>query len=61
MTSQTSKQIIIIHILSHILRSKGNRAIKSRQLIEYKVRNLFLKKSYRKGDWETSFRLLLAI
>ena len=46
MTSHTGKQVIIIHILPNISRSKGNQAIKFSHLIAYKVRNIFLQKSY---------------
>ena len=42
-TSHTRKQIITIHILSNILRSKGNQAIKFGQLMEYDVRTVFPK------------------
>ena len=37
MTSQTGKQIITIHILPNISRSKDNQTIKFGQLIEYNV------------------------
>ena len=40
--------IITIHILSNILRSKDNEAIKSGQLIECNVRSIFLQKSCKK-------------
>ena len=43
MTSQTRKQIITIHILPNISRSKGNQAIKFGRLIKYWVENIFLK------------------
>ena len=33
----------IIHILTNISRNKGNQAVKLRQLIEYKIRDAFLK------------------
>ena len=33
MTSQTEKQIIVVHILTNISRSKGNQATKFGQLI----------------------------
>ena len=46
MTSHTGEQVIIIHILPNISRSKGNQAIKFSHLIAYKVRNIFLQKSY---------------
>ena len=42
MTSQTRKQIIAIHILPNISRSKDNQAMKFGQLIEYNMRNIFL-------------------
>ena len=37
MISQAGKQIITIHILANISRSKGNAAIKFSQLIEYNM------------------------
>ena len=45
MTSQNGQQIIAIHNSSNMLRSKGNQIIKFGQLIEYKMRNIFLRKS----------------
>ena len=39
---------IAIHVLPNISRSKDNHIIKIAQLIEYNVRNTFLKKSRRK-------------
>ena len=56
MTSQTRQQIITIHILFKISRSKGGQAIKFGQLIGYNVRNIFLEKSYTKCDGEASLR-----
>ena len=53
MTSQPGKQIIAIHILLNISRSKGNQTMKFDQLLEYNMRNLFLKKSYTKCGVET--------
>ena len=41
LTSQTDKQIITIHLLPNILRSKDNQAFKLGQAIKYKVRNIF--------------------
>ena len=41
MTSQLTKQTIAIHILTNISKSKGNRAMKFGQLIEYDMRNIF--------------------
>ena len=37
-----------------IMRSKGNQAMKIGQLIECKMRIIFLEKSYTKCDGETS-------
>ena len=48
MTSQTVQQIITIHVLPNIFRSKGNQAIRFGQLIRYSVRNVFAQKSCRK-------------
>ena len=48
MTSQPGKQIIAMHILPNISRSKGRQATKCGQLIEQKMRNTFLEKSYTK-------------
>ena len=42
------KEIITIHILPNIVRSKGNQTIKLGQLIEHNMRNIFLKMSYTK-------------
>ena len=56
MTSQTGQQIITIHILPSISRSKGNQTIKFDQLIEYNMRNIFLEKSYTKCGGEGSSR-----
>ena len=46
-------KIIVIHVLPNISRSKGNQTIKFGQLIEYKIGNIFLEKSYTKCDGET--------
>ena len=43
MTSQIGQQIIIIHILPYIYRSKDNQI--NTQLIEYNVSDSFLEKS----------------
>ena len=43
MTSQLGKQTIVIHTLPNISRSKGNQTMKFDQLIEYYMRNIFLK------------------
>ena len=41
MTSQPGKQTIAIHILPSKSRSKGNKAMKFGQLIEYNIKNIF--------------------
>ena len=53
MTSQTGKQIITLHILSNISRSKRNQTVRFRQFLEYNMRNIFLKQSYGKWCGET--------
>ena len=60
MASQTGQQIITIHILLNISRSKSNHTVKVGQLIEYNTRNIFLVKSYTKCNEEASPRLLYA-
>ena len=44
MTSQIGQQIITIHILPNISRSKGNQKMTFGQLIEYNLRNIVLEK-----------------
>ena len=56
MKSDPDQQIIVIHILPDISRSKGNQTMKYGQLIDYDVRNIFLEKSYTKQGGETSPR-----
>ena len=56
MTSQPGKQIIAIHILPNISRSKNNQTMKYGQLIECNMRNIFREKSYTKCGEETSPR-----
>ena len=59
MTSHIEEQVIIIHILPIISRSKDSQAIKFGHLIDliaYTVRNIFLQKSCRKFDRDTSAR-----
>ena len=52
MPSQPRKQIIAIHILLNISRSKGNKTMKCGQVIEYNMRKSFPEKSYTKCDGE---------
>ena len=53
MTSQPGKQIIGIHILSNITRIKDIQTMKFGSFIEYKLRNIFVVKSYVKCGGET--------
>ena len=53
MTSQPGKRAITLHILTNILRSKGNQAMIFGQLIKYNLRNIFLEKSCTKCGRET--------
>ena len=53
MTSQSGEQSIAIHVLPNISRIKGNHAMKSGQLIEYHMRNIFLENSYTERVGET--------
>ena len=46
MASQTGQQITGIHRMSNISRSKDNQEMKFDDLTEYKMRNIFPKKSY---------------
>ena len=59
MTSKTGQQIITIQIYCPISQQvKGTRQIKFGQLIEYKMRNIFLEKSYTECGGKTSPRTL---
>ena len=49
MTSQPCLQTIAIHILANKSRSKGNQAMKTCELLEYNLRNIFLEKSQTKN------------
>ena len=57
MKSQPEKQIIAIHILPNISKSRGNQILKFDQLIEYNMTKNFLEKSYKKCGRETISRL----
>ena len=56
MTPQTGQQIIALHRLPNISRSKGNQTLKFRQLREYNMRNIFLEKLYTECGGEASPR-----
>ena len=53
MTSQTGEQVISIHILLNISRGKVNQSMKFGQLIEYNMRNIFLKNIILKIWWRS--------
>ena len=55
MASLTGQEIITIHILPNISKSKGNQIMKFGQLVEYNTSN-FLEKSYKQCHGETSSR-----
>ena len=57
MTSQAGKQIITIHILPSVSSSKCNKKIKFCQVLEYNMRNIFLRNSYPKCGGEAIPRL----
>ena len=61
MTSQFGQKIIVIHILSSIWRSKGNRIMTFGQLTECNMRNIFLEKLNPKYGGETSLKHFLKI
>ena len=44
-TSQIGQQIIAIHIMPSIVKSKGNQTVKFGQLIEHNTRKIFPEKS----------------
>ena len=56
MNSQPGWQTTVIHILPNNLRSKGNQTMKSGQLMECNMKNLYPGMSYTKYGKETSPR-----
>ena len=44
MTSQPCEQTVVIHILANISRSKGSQTMKLGYLIDYNLKNIFIKK-----------------
>ena len=50
---------IALHILSSISRNKDNQTMKFIQLIEYKMRNIFIEQSYKKCGGKASTRLFI--
>ena len=57
MMSQTGRQIITMHILANISRSKGSQKMKLGQLIENNMKNIFLENSYTKCGGEAGILL----
>ena len=55
--SQTGGQIITMHILANISRSKRSQKMKFGQLIENNMRNIFLENSYTKCGGEAGILL----
>ena len=58
MISKTLPQIITIHILPDISRSKGNQTMTFGQLIQYNMKKFFNEKLHTKCGKEASSRLL---
>ena len=56
MTSQAAQEIVQIHILPNLSRSRGNQTMKFGQLIEYSMKNIFFEKSYTKYGGEAGPR-----
>ena len=56
MISQPEKQTIALRILSNIARGKGNQTIKFGQLIEYNMRNIFIRRPHTKRGGKTILR-----
>ena len=54
MTSPTGKLIIVTHILSNTLGTKGNHTLKLGYLIKNNMRNIFNETSYMNSCGETS-------
>ena len=57
--SQPGEHTLAIHILTNISRSKRDQAMTFGQLIEYNIRNIFLKQSYTKCGEKTIRRPFL--
>ena len=56
MASSDGKQILTIHILPNISRTKGNQTMKFGQLIELNVKNIYLEKLCTKYDGKIIYR-----
>ena len=61
MTSQPGKQIIALHILPNISRSKGSKTMKFGQLIDYNMKKIFVEILCTKYAGETIPRPLSKI
>ena len=53
---EVSKKITTVHIVPNTFSNKSNQTMKSDQLIEYNMRNIFLEKSYIKFGEESNPR-----
>ena len=54
MTSQPGKQILAIHVLVNISKSKRNQTMKFGELIEFSMKNIFVEKTFTKCVEKTS-------
>ena len=54
MTSQPGKQILAIHVLVNISKSKRNQTMKFGELIEFNMKNIFVEKTFTKCVENTS-------
>ena len=59
--SQTGKQTFTLHLFSNVSGRKVNQTMEYGQLIEYKVRNVFLEKWCKKCARKTSSRLVAVL
>ena len=56
MASLTGQEIITIHVLPNTSKSKGNQIMKFGPLVKYNTTSIFLEKSYKQCDGQTSSR-----
>ena len=54
--SQPGSETVSIHMLANISRNRENQAMKFGQLIEYNMRNIFLRISYTNCNGDTIVR-----
>ena len=53
MMSQRGKLTVAMQVFANVSRSKGNPTMKFGPLIEYKIRNISLEKSFKKTWWRS--------